>query len=299
MSTRIESILVATDLSEPAQLAVERAARLAWEHSARLDLCNAAPLPRPMPFWGDMVGANWFDTSEMLAETQRQLTAMASTLGERFGIQVGWHCEAADAGSMVPAHAQAGGYSLLVIGATGEGALSRRLFGSTAQTIVRSARTPVLVVRRQSTDGYARLLAATDFSEDALAAARFACALAPTAALTVFAALDLPTLRIDPTLGLNAAERATHLETARSRARSALVDLAAKLGRADGHAIVRDGRPSHELPALISELDAELLSVGSHGKSRLEASMLGSTSLHTVNEANCDVLITPAQQHTQ
>ncbi len=299
MSTRIESILVATDLSAPAQLAVERAARLAWEHGARLDLCSAALLPQPMPIWGDMVSANWFDTSEILASTQRQLTAMASALGERFGIQVGCHCEAANAGSMVPAHAQAGGYGLLVIGATGEGALSRRLFGSTAQTIVRRARTPVLVVRRPSPDGYARLLAATDFSEDALAAARFACTLAPTAALTVFAALDLPTLSVDPFLGFNASERAIHLETARSRTRSALVDLAARLGRADGHAIVRDGRPSHELPALIAELDVELLSVGSHGKSRLETSVVGSTSLHAINEAGCDVLVMPALQHMQ
>lgn len=299
MTTKIASILVATDLSAPAQLAVERAARVAEEHAARLDLCCAVPMPQPMPIWGDMISANWFDSSETQAATEQQLTALASALGKIFGIQVGWHCEVANAGSLVPAHALAGGYDLLVIGATGEGAISRRVFGSTAQTIVRRSQIPVLVVRKPATASYARLLAATDFSEDAQAAARFACTLAPSAALTVFAALDLPTFRVDPLLGFNATERATHLGTARTRTGAALVDLATRLGRPGAHTEVRDGRPSHELPALIAELQTDLLCIGSHGKSFFEASILGSTSLHLMNEAGCDVLVVPPQKPLQ
>lgn len=299
MTAKIASILVATDLSAPAQLAVERAARLAEEHGARLELCCAAPMPQPMPIWGDMISANWFDSSETQASTEQQLAAIASALGKVFGIPVGWHCEVAHAGSMVPLRAHAGGHDLLVIGATGEGAISRRLFGSTAQTIVRRAQTPVLVVRKSATGRYASLLAATDFSEHALAAARFACTLAPTAALTVFAALDLPTFRVDPLLGFNATERATHVRTARSRTRAALVDLATRLGRPEAHPEVRDGRPSDELPALTTELQTDLLSIGSHGKSWLETSILGSTSLHAMNEAGCDVLVVPAQEQEQ
>lgn len=293
MSTNITSVLVATDMSAPAQLAVERAAQLAHEHGARLDLCCAVPMPQPVPIWGDMISANWFDANETQASTEQQLAQLAKGLSQRFGIQVGWHCETANAGTMVPTYASAVGYSLLVIGATGEGAFARRVFGSTAQSIVRKAQTPTLVVRQPASVRYARLLAATDFSEDALTAARFACALAPAAEMTVFAALDLPTFRVDPLLGFSAAEREVRLASVRSRTRLALADVAARLGCPDAHVEVRDGRASHELPAMVAETMSDLLSIGSHGKSRLEAAVLGSTSLHAMHEVDCDVLIVP------
>lgn len=294
MSTGIRSILAATDLSTQAARSVERAARLAVEHGARLELCCAAPMPMPLPVWGDMVSSAWVDDGELLASTRRQIGELAESLHASFGIHASIHCEPGNAGSMIPARALAERFDLLVIGATGEGAISRRLFGSTAQTIVRRAALPVLVVRRPAEATYARLIVATDFSQDALRAAQFATGLAPAAELTLFSALDLSSQRIEPLLGLDAGEREARLETARSHVRAELVNLAAAMGRPRARALVRDGRASHELEEAIAETRAELLSVGSHGKSRLEAGMLGSTSLHAVSEADCDVLVMPA-----
>jgi len=297
MSKGIRSILAATDLSKQASIAVERAARLAVEHGARLELCCAAPMPMPMPVWGDMVSSAWVDDGKLLASTQRQLDELAQVVSQRFGIQASVHCEPGNAGSLVPARALAEGFDLIVIGATGEGALSRRLFGSTAQTIVRRASVPVLVVRRPAEGTYARLIAATDLSADALRAAQFATDLAQAAELTLFSALDLPPYRIDPPLGgLDANERESRLESARSHVRAELVNLAAAMGRPRARALVRDGRASHELVDAIEETRADLLSIGSHGKSRLEAGMLGSTSLHAVSEADCDVLVVPTHR---
>lgn len=293
MSKGIRSILAATDLSKQASNAVARAARLAVEHGARLELCCAAPMPMPMPVWGDMVSSAWVDDGELLATTQRQLDELAQVIFERFGVHPGVHCEPGNAGSLVPGRALAEGFDLIVIGATGEGALSRRLFGSSAQSIVRRSAFPVLVVRRPAEATYARLVAATDLSADALRAAQFATDLAQAAELTLFSALDLPSHRIDPPLGLDADERESRLESARSHVRAELVNLAAAMGRPRARALVRDGRASHELADAIEETRADLLCIGSHGKSRLEAGMLGSTSLHAVSEADCDVLVVP------
>src|SRR3546814_4085204 len=68
---------------------------------------------------------------------------------------------------------------LVVIGASGSSGLVQRLLGSTAQNVVRSSHVPVLVVRLLGNKAYANSVLATDFSEDALAAAQLALRLAP------------------------------------------------------------------------------------------------------------------------
>jgi len=296
MSTSVRNILAATDLSPAAALAVERAARLAWEHGASLELCCAAPLPAPIPVWGDMASAVWIDSAAVAAGVQHQLEELSERLAERFAIRCRCHVETASPGSYLPARAVEAGFDLLVIGATGQGAISRRLLGSTAQTIVRRSLVPVLVVRLAAAESYSRVLATIDFSAAARRAAVLLRALAPSAELSCFTALDLPAFDVDALFGLDAAERERRLELARSRTRSALVDLAAELGPPGTQVLVHDGRASHELAAAIEASGAELISVGSQGKSRLEAGVLGSTSQHAVAEAGCDVLVTPPER---
>src|SRR3546814_4581164 len=44
------------------------------------------------------------------------------------------------------------------------------------------------------------------------------------------------------------------------------------------YATVRDGNPDQEIDAFVGEVNAELLALGAHGKTRWEAGMLGSTT---------------------
>src|SRR3546814_9873988 len=54
---------------------------------------------------------------------------------------------------------------------------------------------------------------------------------------------------------------------------------------------VRDGNPDQEIDAFVGEVNAELLALGAHGKTRWEAGLLGSTTQHAVSHAPCDVLV--------
>jgi nucleotide-binding universal stress UspA family protein len=293
MSTTVSSIIVATDFSPQSDRAVTRAAQLAAEHGAALEIVHAAPMPMPMPVWGDMAGGTWIENSELVAAGESRLARQRDDLASQFPITIGVHCEAAPPVGLVNARSEALGADLVVIGATGEGAIAQRLFGSTAQSLVRQARRPLLVVRTDAAQRYRHLLASTDFSDDAAQAARRARQLAPTAEISLFSALEQPRLRGDWFNSLDEATRQANLQKARDEAMLRMQPLATALGDPHARKYVRDGRASHELMQVLAECGADLLSVGAHGKSRLEAGLLGSTSLHAVAEAPCDVLVVP------
>ena len=297
MNAPIRTIVVATDFSAQADRAIARAARLAVEHGARLRLVHAAPLPLPMPVWGDMAGGTWIENSELVAAGEARMQRQREALRAEHPIEIDLHCDAAPPVRLVLGQADEHDADLVVIGATGEGAVAQRLFGSTAQAIVRHARRDLLVVRGSSEHRYRRLLVASDFSDDATRAAHRARQLAPAAELAVFTALEQPRVRVAWFAGLDDATRAANLAKARDAAAARLRQLAGELGDSDAGMYVRDGVASHELPGVLAESGAELLAVGAHGKTRLEAGLLGSTSLHAVAESACDVLVVPPLPH--
>jgi len=137
------------------------------------------------------------------------------------------------------------------------------------------------------------LLGTTDFSDDAHSAIHFARRLAARARLTLFSALDLPSVDAAPLLGLDQATRERKLSEAGAQVEAALTELSKGLLAPDAGICVRTGRASHELAGVLQQVQPDLVCVGAHGKGRLETAILGSTSLHAAAEATCDVLVVP------
>jgi nucleotide-binding universal stress UspA family protein len=54
---------------------------------------------------------------------------------------------------------------------------------------------------------------------------------------------------------------------------------------------LRDGRASAALQALVDEAGIDLMVIGRHGRSRLEAALLGSTGRFATSALRCDVLV--------
>jgi nucleotide-binding universal stress UspA family protein len=59
------------------------------------------------------------------------------------------------------------------------------------------------------------------------------------------------------------------------------------------HRVIREGKPADEILAAARELDAELIVMGTHGRSRLAHLLLGSTAEAVVRQAACPVLTVP------
>ncbi|MBB5015312.1 universal stress protein [Rehaibacterium terrae] len=290
---RIRTILAATDFSAHAELATQRAGLLARDLDAGLELIHVHTGLGPGPIWSDPGGGVLIDESRIVENLRERLETVREALQRKYSITAHAIIQTGTVHRRVHERARDVQADLVVIGATGAGAIARRLFGSRAQTLVRTAQRPVLVVRQPVADAYRRVLVATDFSDDAERAARLGMTLAPEAAFTFLTTLDLPAHHSEPVMGLDETERAARLQAAREHARKQLRALADKHGHEASAILVRDGRAADELPDIAREIDAELLCIGAHGKSRLEAGLLGSTSLHAVAEAPCDVLVAP------
>lgn len=291
MTTSPKTLLAATDFSAHGDLAVERAARLAARRHARLEIIHVLQGLGSTPWWSESLRD---DEDEVLVRRSREkLQELAGRLSAGHGIEVGTTQLRGSMAPVLAAHAAKAGAPLLVLGATGAGAVARRLLGSSTQAVLRTSAVPVLVVRNRADHDYRKAIFATDFSDGAEAAISEGLSLAPGANTVFFSALDMPRHQMEPTLGLDNHTRATKLQEAREAIRERLGTLAARMGHDGAGIVVRDGRASEELPVLVNEVGADLLCLGSEPHPALERWMLGSTSAHAVAEAACDVLVVP------
>jgi nucleotide-binding universal stress UspA family protein len=180
---------------------------------------------------------------------------------------------------------------LVVVGSTRRGALARTLLGTTAQRVLHGARRPVLVVHPPLRAPVARVLLTTDLSE--------LSEVVHDAAVELVDGLfggDTPALRSllvsghDHTLppgmpgGPGAAAEPSLQRFLRER-RPRVRPVEPR---------VRVGEPSREIAAEAREWDADLLVLGTHGRTGAARVLLGSVAEGVLRAARCSVLVIPA-----
>jgi nucleotide-binding universal stress UspA family protein len=192
---------------------------------------------------------------------------------------------------------------LVVVGSRGHGTVGSMLLGSVSAEVVDHATVPVLVARGRTTD---RLILAWDGSMCARAAADLICTwpIFAGSCVRVVSAADVeipwwtgfPTESSPGLLPIYAdaanASRREHDELAREMtAQLVSAGLAAEADR-------RDGDAATELLAAASAWEADLIVMGTRGRTGLARLVLGSVARNIVHQAPCSVLITrgPASQ---
>jgi len=145
----LRTVLVPTDFSEDATLAVKTAQRLlhAAEPGARLLLLHAYHLPVEFTALGTMPV-----TPTLFADAQEQarvhLEEIAKPLRSQ-GLTVETLAREGYAPTVIEEVARSESVNLIAMGTHGRSGLQRLLLGSTAERVVQHAPCPVLVVRRQ------------------------------------------------------------------------------------------------------------------------------------------------------
>jgi nucleotide-binding universal stress UspA family protein len=279
----LESLLLATDFSPEARHATQRGARLAKEAGAtRVALMHVLG-PAPEGFEG-----------RVTAQAQRALAELAAQLGPLAGVAVEPRLAR---GSAVERLAEAGGaFSLVVAGARGEDPFLDLALGRTSERLIRRSTRPVLLVKSEPHRPYARVLAAVDFSPPSQAAARLALRLAPGASLELAHAFESEfesTLRF---AGAADDQVALYRQQARARAEADMERfiaeaglLAARLTRTIVH-----GYAPRVVAEAAASAGSDLVAVGKHQPSGLEALFLRSVALEVAERAECDVLVVPS-----
>jgi nucleotide-binding universal stress UspA family protein len=144
----IRSILVPTDFSEDAELAINAAHRLlaALEQDARLVLLHAFNLPieytayGPIPTSIDYLKDRGLESERLLEEMRERLL--------REGLAVETVAREGDPAEVIASEAEARGVDLIAMGTHGGAALRHLLIGSTAERVLQHAACPVMTVRR-------------------------------------------------------------------------------------------------------------------------------------------------------
>jgi nucleotide-binding universal stress UspA family protein len=181
---------------------------------------------------------------------------------------------------------------LLVVGSHGHAGLARWL-GGVAERVVRHASCDVLVVRAPTAaQAYGRVIAATDLSELSRPAltAGVAEARRRGATLEVVHAvgfLDLEMLYLTE-IGAASVNRATTLPV--DPARDQLLTFVKETG-VEASSKVLDGAAAAAVVREAEEIAAELIVVGSHGKTGLKRFLIGNIAEKIVRHAPCSVLV--------
>lgn len=289
-------ILAATDFSTPAQHAAERAALLARQAGARLELLHVAqhaPMARLKQLIG--TGALPADIDQRLLDSaQARLQALAEQLARQHGVQAGAKTVVGELLPALQSEADAHHCGLVVLGGHGENALRHLLLGSTAERLISGTSRPMLVVRQAPQAAYRRVLVPVDLSPTAsLRAIHLAHSLAPTATLCLLHAFDLPFEGSLRYAGVSEGEIAQYQLKAHAQAQAALDALAASAGLApsDALTVVRHGDPSVRIGEQAKALDADLIVMGKHADGVLERLFLGSVTRRVLGITETDVLV--------
>jgi len=291
----VRNLVVATDLSPAADVAVERAVRLARQWQAGLCLLHVFN----DGFWATIKtvyqGESWAQKEPLLVARDR-LSRQVRTLGERYGVAVRGETRSGRAAATIAEFLQSQEAQLLVVGEHGEDWIGDTVVGGTALKVLAAANLPVLLVRRPASADFANVLIATDFSAPAGRAAHLAAAWFPAGEATLLYAYFVPFEGRMRMAGAMDEDIARYRSDEHARAQLKLQQYVSTLRPAEPErlrALAMRGEPAATVVEQAKLMNADLIVIGKHGGGALGERLLGSVTQNVLYHSPCDVLVVP------
>jgi nucleotide-binding universal stress UspA family protein len=297
----IRRVLCASDLSEAADEAVRQAASYCEEAGSLLVVLHVEPsLERRA--WAE------YGLAALLPEEMKGLEARAREALEAQLIRAGVRlprlkAEVVTSGEPIYAEivrrSEAEGIDLLVVSSRGASGLARVLLGSVAERVVRHAHCSVLVARPSPASG--AILVANDFSPPSqaavIAAKQEMARRGETARLTVAHCLDLPSDALGPGYWsfVSAGGAIANARAARKQNVEQRLQKEVREAGLEAAVTVEEGAPSSAIVRIAESMSAELVVLGSSGKTGLSRVLLGSVAESVIRRAPCSVLVVRAR----
>ena len=184
---------------------------------------------------------------------------------------------------------------LVIIGPGKAKNMREKVFGSTADRVVRTARQPILVVRTSVANPYRHTTVAVDFSTASRAAVKAALRLAPDAVIELVHAIETPLAFEQAMLRAGTSQKEIN-GYRRARASEARRQISASLEEHDLPLVrarlrIVHGDAAQALVRLTRRCRTDLMALGTHGGNALSQMLLGSVTRHVLRAAGCDVLV--------
>lgn len=299
MSKKIETIVVATSLSTESDAVVEAGLSLARATRARVVLVHAhssQAVYAGAPFAPDVTLGEVLE-AESLA-VRRQMTNQADRLGLHAEELAGMIVEPGPAHSLIVDVAERKGADLIVLGATESPRLSK-LFGSTADRVVRKATCPVLMVRQRLAVPPRRALLPIDLSFLSGEAVRGGMQIVAELASDLGQATSPPVMEVFYVI----TDLDRRLFAKPDAPEEAEAHIREEVGRFLGRYAVdsplkvvtklASGLVEEEVLARIREWQPDLVVIGTHGRSGFERFLLGSVASQVLRDGGVNVLVVP------
>lgn len=281
-------ILCATDLSEAADEAIRQGDEWARLFDASLVVLHAMPTFPGVPMPPELMQQELIERERLSAQLLDTVAERVKSLTGRTAEECQILIEDGPASVAIVHKAEELKADLVVVAGFGETARRRVLLGSVADRVLRYAHSSVLVARPRR--GTKRILAATDFSEQSLFAMRIASGIAQRreAELSVVHCLELPLPK--PPFPAPVSTPAEYLSHIRASAQARLDRMMAEL-HVQAKAMIVEEPPGTAVPHIAESLQADLVVLGTTGRTGLKRLLLGSMAEAITRRAPCPVLV--------
>jgi nucleotide-binding universal stress UspA family protein len=283
-----KTVFAATDFSRGGALALRRAVRLPFARSAALYIAHVLPTELPAKFRTQIRTDAKRRLEEAAEEARAALQRITSSR-----VTVRTRLLSGQPFVEVIRGARSNKAELVVVGRYGERTLRKALIGSTAERVIRKADLPVLVVTGEARQRYGKPLVATDLQDASTGIVELALrAVGPKVdPVAIVYAYHLP---FENRLGAGSSEAARdfrrHYEQDAERKMRKLLS-AFRDAPVGFKAVLRKGDPRSVVLYEAEQLKADLIVVGTHGRTGIRRLLVGSVAEWVVRQARGDVLI--------
>jgi nucleotide-binding universal stress UspA family protein len=289
--TKLQTILAATDFSSTARAGVDWATELAQAHGARIELVHSLLVPSRAT---DFVPSPPDFTEALQEAASGRLNEITDYVRGK-GVEVSAELKLGVPSQVILETARQKNADLIVIGTRGLSGLRHLLLGSTAERVVQHAHCPVLTVHPGDADKHRSIdtvLVPTDFSQDAETAYSAALELLGRGNGTKVILLHVYHLPYEYTAYGTIPTSLDYFKDVEGAAEDRLTALTEEL-KGKGfqvETIAREGFPPEVILAEAEAAGADLIAMGTHGRTGLAHLVLGSTAERVVQRADCPVL---------
>jgi nucleotide-binding universal stress UspA family protein len=298
-------VVVPLDGSELAQGVLPHVAEVIRDRGSAVYLLSVAPLMRGSAPTVVDARASSAGMQEERQRVERELTAYLQTVAQQFepgAADVRVNVRFGRPADEILAFVGEVGADLIAMSAHGRSGISRWVFGSVADRVLRGATCPVLLVRAEHAQrhaAYQRILVPLDGSELAEQVLPYVKALVHPNRTRIFLISVLTTGLGDRTValltsyppGLRLATTALHHAEIQLRGYLRSVAAALRERGAAVHIVVRRGPPADEILACAAEVEADLVGMTTHGLSGMSRWVYGDVAGKVLQGAHSPVLL--------
>ncbi len=279
---RYRKILVAVDGSESSKNALHQAFKLANEEKCWITVTSVVP-----PYEGEIEILGIKDIRAALRKPCEDALTEVEKIAKTERMLVKTVCEEGEIYERIVDLADAENCDVIVMGRRGLRNIERMLVGRATARVIGHTQRDVLVVPNGTTVGWKTIVLATDGSKYSAAATERAIAFAKSygGELKVLSVVDVPPKFY--------AEAPQAVEDLVKKAKSFVAEAKKKAGAAGvpAETFVGEAEAYQVINNLAMEQKADMIILGSHGRTGLRRLLMGSVTEKVIGYASCPVLV--------